>query len=549
MDGAVTARPATHSPAPAPRWDWDAAARRAGASADGHFNAAAMALPGDPAVIWRRADGRVSSYTGEQLRRRAMELAAVLAGMGVRRGDRVAGLLGRRPASFVAALAVWHLGAVYVPMFSGFGGDGLRARLADCQPAAAITDTASRAGLDAVSAVLPGLRIVVVDGPGQAGDTDMLAAIERGVSLTDPARTGLHETSTIMYTSGTTGRPKGCQIPHHAVLTLAPYVRDFLALAAGDVLFSGADAGWSFGLFTTGFAPMMAGISRVIYEGPFDPAGWWDTVATLSAGHLAAAPTAFRQLAAAGPDLLPAQFTAGSSAGEPLDAATIDWFRNHAGVVVHDSYGLSELGMVIGNLRAGGPDEVEPGCMGTAVPGFEVALTGPDGEFLAGEAAGRIAVRDNGFLLSSGYWGREQEWDARFAGEWFITEDIARRDEAGRYWFVGRADDVIVSSGYNVGPAEVETALLRHHLVTDAACVGEPDPVRGTVVAAHVVLAGDAPPDLLSELRKCVGAGVGWYAAPRRLHVHDDLPRTDSGKIQRHLLRAAAATAPQEGER
>jgi acetyl-CoA synthetase len=507
------------------------------------FNAATMALPGQPAVIWRRADGSTASYSGDQLRRRGAQIAAVLARMGVRRGDRVAGLIGRRPASFAAALGSWHLGAVYVPMFSGFGGDGLAARLADCGPAAAITDTASRPGLDAVAGALPELRILVVDGPGESGDTDMRAVIERGVDLAAPAVTGLHETSTIMYTSGTTGRPKGCQIPHHAVLTLAPYVRDFLALGRGDVLFSGADAGWSFGLFTTGFAPMTAGIARVIYEGPFDPAGWWDTVASVPAGHLAAAPTAFRQLAAAGPELVAAPFTAGSSAGEPLDAATIDWFADHAGVVLHDSYGLSELGMVIGNLRVPGAPAVAPGGMGTALPGFEVALTGPDGEPVSGEGAGRIAVRDNGFLLSSGYWGRAAEWDARFAGDWFITEDIARRDADGRYWFTGRADDVIVSSGYNVGPAEVETALLRHDLVADAACVGEPDPVRGTVVAAHIVLAGPAPADLLAELRQCVGAGVGWYAAPRRVHVHDSLPRTDSGKIQRHLLRQVAAAA------
>ncbi|HEY1914866.1 MAG TPA: AMP-binding protein [Streptosporangiaceae bacterium] len=536
-EGTMTPGTMTPGTSQEPRWDWDAAARSAGATQDGTFNAATMPLPGQPAVIWRRADGSSAAYSGDQLRRRGAEIAAVLTQLGVRRGDRVAGLIGRRPASFAAALGAWHLGAVYVPMFSGFGGDGLKARLADCGPAAAITDTASRPGLDAVADILPDLRILVVDGAGEDGDTDMRAAIERGVDLAGPAATGLHDTSTIMYTSGTTGRPKGCQIPHHAVLTLAPYVRDFLALNPGDVLFSGADAGWSFGLFTTGFAPMAKGIARVIYEGPFDPAGWWDTVSRLSAGHLAAAPTAFRQLAAAGPGLLPAQFTAGSSAGEPLDAATIDWFRDRAGVVVHDSYGLSELGMVIGNLRTPGAPAVEPGCMGTALPGFDVALIGPDGEPVSGEGAGRIAVKDNSFLLSSGYWGRTDEWNARFAGEWFITEDIARRDEHGRYWFVGRADDVIVSSGYNVGPAEVETALLRHGLVSDAACVGEPDPVRGTVVAAHVVLAGPAPDDLLAELRQCVGAGVGWYAAPRRLHVHDSLPRTDSGKIQRHLLR------------
>jgi acetyl-CoA synthetase len=524
-------------------WSWDEAARRAGVSGAGAFNAATIVLPAGKAVIWCREDGRTQSYSGAQLRRRAREIAAVLAALGVRRGDRVAGLLGRRPASFVAALATWYLGALYVPLFSGLRGEGLTSRLGDCGPVAAITDATNRPSLEAVSGILPDLKILLVDGPGDAGDASLATELARQPAVPAPAETGLHDTSTIMYTSGTTGRPKGCQIPHHAVLTLQPYVRYFLALGRDDTLFSGADAGWSFGLFTTGLAPMMAGVTRVIYEGPFSPEGWWRVVREVPAPHLAAAPTAFRQLAAAGPGLIPAEFAAGSSAGEPLDAATIDWFAEQAGVTLRDSYGLSELGMVTASLRTPGALPPLPGSMGSALPGFDVGLSGPDGDLIAGEGTGRVVVRDNGFLLSAGYWGRRPEWEARFAGDWFVTEDIARRDEQGRYWYVSRADDVIVSSGYNIGPAEVETALLSHPLVTDAACVGEPDPVRGTVVAAHVVLAGEPAPDLLRELRERVGAGVGWYAAPRRLHVHQQLPRTESGKTQRHLLRAAGAAS------
>jgi len=521
-------------------WSWDEEARRAGVSRQGVFNAGTMALPAARSVIWCRADGRNQAYSGVQLQQRAQEIAAALAALGVRRGDRVAGLLGRRPASFAAALATWYLGALYVPLFSGLQGQGLTARLGDCGPAAAITDAVSRPGLEAVSGVLPDLKILLVDGPGDAGDADLASVVARHPALPPPAETGLHDTSTIMYTSGTSGRPKGCQIPHHAVLTLQPYVRCFLALGRDDILFSGADAGWSFGLFTTGLAPMTAGVTRVIYEGPFGAEGWWRSVREIPAPHVAAAPTAFRQLAAAGRDFIPAQFTNGSSAGEPLDAATIGWFTEHTGVTLRDSYGLSELGMVTGNLRVPGAPPVAPGSMGSALPGFDVGLHDPHGNPITGEGTGHLVVRDNGFLLSAGYWGRSQEWAARFRNGWFVTEDIARRDEHGRFWYVSRADDVIVSSGYNISPAEVETALLTHPIVTDAACVGEPDMVRGTVVAAHVVLAKAAPPpDLLSQLRERVGTGVGWYAAPRRLHVHERLPRTESGKVQRHLLRAS----------
>ena len=212
-------------------------------------------------------------------------------------------------------------------------------------------------------------------------------------------------------------------------------------------------------------------------------------------------------------------------------------------MVVRDSYGLSESGMVTGNLRIPGAPPVAAGSMGTAIPGFELKLVGGDGAEVTGEGSGWLAVRDNGFFLSRGYWGREYHWKARFDGAWFVTEDLVRRDEACGYWYQSRSDDVIVTSGYNVGPVEVETAVLGHPLVTDAACVAEPDPVRGTVVAAHVVLSGPAPDGLLAEVRERVGTTIGWYAAPRRLYTHDQLPRTESGKVQRGRLRAQRGTS------
>ncbi|MFG3690235.1 acyl-CoA synthetase [Micromonospora sp. NPDC047740] len=524
-----------------PEWDWTAQGRALGVGADGSFNAGLLHLGADPAVIWHREDGSTHRYSGAALMRRAGEIAGVLSALGVGRGDRVAGLISRRPAVFATALAVWRLGAVYVPLFSGFGGDGLRVRLVDSGPKVVVTDPANRANLAAVQDVLPDLRTLMVGGAGEPGDALLDDMINRLNGVPAPVATGLHETSTIMYTSGTTGRPKGCLIPHRAVLSLLPYVRYCLGVGPGDVLFSGADAGWSFGLFTTGLAPMSQGVSRVVYEGPFSAEGWWSCVRAVDAGHVAAAPTAFRQLAAAGAKLVPPGFRAATSAGEPLDAATVDWFDRTVGVVVHDSYGLSELGMVTGNLRHPGAPAVAPGSMGVALPGFEVELLDPDGSPVRGPGEGRVAVRDNGYFLSAGYWGREDEWAARFADGWFLTEDLARRDEEGRYWYVGRADDVIVSAGYNVGPVEVETVLLEHPLVVDAACVGEPDPVKGQVVAAHIVLADAGttprPEDLLRELRTWVGQRVGWHAAPRRLHLHPAIPRTATGKVQRRALR------------
>lgn len=517
-------------------WDWEAEARRAGARSDGTFNAGLMELP-NRALVWQRAAGPVEVFTGEQLHRRAAEMAAVLAHLGVRRGDRVAGLMGRRPAGLCAALATWRLGAVYVPLFSGFGGEALRIRLEDSDPKVVFTDAANRQALGTIQDSFSGLSVIVVGSAGEPGDFALDAMLKHPRVTPEAVETNLHETATIMYTSGTTGRPKGCRMPHRAIITLLPYVKHCLAVSKGDLLFSGADAGWSFGLLTTGLAPMSVGVSRLMYEGPFSAEGWWSCVRDVRPTHLAAAPTAFRQLALAGEDLLPPVLPEMTSAGEPLDAPTFEWFRDATGRSVYDSYGLSELGMVIANLRDSGAPAPVPGSMGRPVPGFKVSLRDENGRPVNNGEIGRIAVKDNSFFLSAGYWGREEEWLSRFEDGWFLTEDMARQDGDGTYRYVGRSDDVIVTAGYNVGPVEVETALRSHPLVLDAACVGEADPRKGQVVAAYVVLRGGAvPDDLLKQLREWVGARMGWHAAPRHVRVLEDLPRTDSGKVQRRRL-------------
>jgi acetyl-CoA synthetase len=275
--------------------------------------------------------------------------------------------------------------------------------------------------------------------------------------------------------------------------------------------------------------------------------------------HVASAPTGFRQLAAAGVEAFggdgraPASLRAATSGGEPLNAEVIRWWQENVGVTIHDSYGLTELGMLICNLRGPGALEPAPGSMGVELPGFAIRLLDDEGNEVRGEGEGRIAVLDHDFLLSRTYWGREAEWDARVEDGWWVTEDVARRDAQGRYWYLSRADDVIVTAGYNVGPFEVETVLMEHPLVADVAVVGVPDERKGQVIEAHIVLAAGgataggatpaegatpATPELTAELKKWVGERVGWHAAPRHVTVHHELPRTESGKVKRRELRA-----------
>ena len=522
-------------------WDWEATARRLGAERDGRFNAGGVPITHPSAVVWRAENGRDDFVSGDTLQRRAGRIASVLRRGGIRPGDRVAGLMGRRPAAFAVPLALWRLGAVYVPLFSGFRRDSIGVRLEDAGVKAVVTDPANRSNLAGLEKKL---TLFLVGGRPSSGEVDLDREADEADELSSLFETKLSDPATIMYTSGTSGRPKGCVIPHRGIINLVPYVEHCLALAPDDLLFSTADTGWSFGLYTTFLSPLALGCSRLLYAGGFDAPAWWRAIGELGVTHLASAPTGFRQLAVKGTEAMgiePTMLRAATGGGETLDSNSIDWFREHVDVTIHDSYGLTELGMLVANLRGPGASAPTPGSMGFALPGFDVQLVDDEGSPVGAEEEGQVAVRDDGWFLSSTYWGRDAEWHARIRNGYWVTEDRARRDEQGRFWYVGRSDDVIVTAGYNVGPAEVEGVLLEHPAVAEAACVGEPDERKGQVITAHVVLFGEAPEGLLDELRQMVGERVGWHAAPQHMREHPALPRTESGKVKRKVLRELAS--------
>lgn len=520
------------------RWDWEAAAGRLGATRDGHFNAGGVPIAHPSAVVWRRENERDEIFSGDTIERRSRRVANALRRGGIRPGDRVAGLMGRRPGAFIVPLAIWRLGAIYVPLFSGFRRDAISVRLEDAGVSAVVTDLANRGGLAGIEA---DLTIFLTGGGASADEIDLDREADEADELMELAPTRLEDPATIMYTSGTSGRPKGCVIPHRGIINLAPYVEHCLALQPSDLLFSTADTGWSFGLYTSGLAPLALGYSRLLYEGGFDAAGWWTAMRDLGVTHVVSAPTGFRQLALRGTEAMgeaPPRFVhAATAGGESLDTDAIAWFREHLDVTLHDSYGLTELGMLVANLRGVGAVEPVPGSMGFPVPGFDARLVDDDGARVAVGEEGYVGVRDDGWLLSSTYWGREEEWDARIRNGFWVTEDRARVDEDGRFWYLGRSDDVIVTAGYNVGPAEVESVLLEHPDVAEVACVGRADERKGQIIVAHVVLVGDEPQGLLDDLRRLVGERIGWHAAPRELRTQASLPRTESGKVQRKALR------------
>jgi acetyl-CoA synthetase len=505
---------------------------------------------GRVALVWAGAHGEARTLTYFDLARSSNRLANVLRGLGIERGDRVAALMPRLPETFLVSLAVWKLGAILVPLFTGFGADAIRHRLDASGTRLVVTEARHRDGLEA--ALRDDITVVVVPGERgtglQRGDVSFWSDVERADPAFTTVETAATDTCTLMFTSGTTGPPKGCMIPHAALVGLIPFVDHVLALGREDLLWATADPGWAFGLFTTGAVPMALGFPRLVYEGDFNAPAWWRIAEQHQVTHLTGAPTAYRSLVAAGTKALADRRLAirrATSAGEPLNPEPIRWLAEHAGFEVYDSYGLTEAGMVTGNPRTV-PHRLKPGSMGFPLPGFDVALLDEDGEPVPRGEPGTIAVKRNPWFLSSGYWGMDAEWASRWRDDWFVTGDTAWEDDDGSLWFIGRADDVIVSAGMNVGPFDVESVLVSHPAVAEAAAVGTPDPRRGQAICAYVVLrSGEhASPELAGALQSLVAERVGKHAWPRDIEFVEGLPRTESGKIQRALLRRRAREAP-----
>jgi acetyl-CoA synthetase len=505
---------------------------------------------GRVALVWAGAHGELRTLTYFELARLSSRLASALRRLGIGRGERVAALMPRVPEAFVTSLAVWRLGAVLVPLFTGFGADALRHRLAASGARAIVTEARYR---DAVARGLHAdVPIIVVAGEQgrgiHRGDLSFWAEVDAGDPSLAAVETRAEEPCTLMFTSGTTGLPKGCIIPHASLVGLVPFVEHVLDLGVGDLLWATADPGWAFGLFTTGAVPMALGFPRLVYEGDFSPRAWWELAERCHVTHLTGAPTAFRSLVAAGTDVLAGRrlaVTRATSAGEPLNPEPIRWLREHAGFEVYDSYGLTEVGMVVGNPRTV-PHRLKPGAMGFPLPGWDVRLVDEGGNDVKDGETGTLIVRRHPWFLSTGYWDMDAEWARRWMDDWFVTGDVACRDEEGYLSFVGRQDDVIVSAGMNIGPFEVESALVSHASVAEAAVVAVPDGRRGQAVRAYVALRGGltGTPELAAALQMLVRERIGRHAAPREVEFVASLPRTESGKIQRALLRREAREGP-----
>ena len=499
--------------------------------------------PARTAIIEVGQDWRATPVSFGTLRDQSCRLANVLARRGVGRGDRVGILLPQGRAVLVSHLAAYRLGAVAVPLASLFGPDALAYRLGDSGASALITDAGGLAKLDGIGARPPALETVLsVDG-AQGEALDFAREIGGASPDFETAATGPDDPALMIYTSGTTGNPKGALHGHRVLPGHLPGVQMVHAFLpqAGDIAWTPADWAWAGGLLNMLLPALHFGVpvvARAVTR--FEPEEAFRLLAEQGIRNAFVPPTALRMLRSVerprerfGFDLRTV-----AAAGEALGAETLAWGREALGLTINEAYGQTECNLVLTSCAAIGISR--PGSIGRPTPGHDVAVIRPDGSVCAPEEEGEIAVRRPNPVMFLGYWNQPEATAAKFVGDWMKTGDRAVADGDAYVRFVGRDDDVITSSGYRIGPGEIEDCLLRHEAVALAAVVGKPDALRGELVKAFVVLkAGRASsPELADELKRFVRARLSAHEYPREIAFRDELPMTTTGKIVRRLLRA-----------
>jgi acetyl-CoA synthetase len=494
---------------------------------------------GRPALRWLGKRGEDRTYSFDELGELTARFAAVLRAQGVEAGDRVAGFLPRVPEMLIAMIGTWKAGAVYVPIFTGFGPDAVEYRVRHSGARVLVTHHEHRARLP--EPVPPGMTVVTVAGgdAGAPGDIDFWRAMARHSVGAGPLVRRRDEPAVLLYTSGSTGPPKGVKIAANFLMAIHPHLVHGADLRHDDVFWPTGDPGWGYGLVCY-MGALALGVPVLSHEATPTPELCVSQLRDRRVSNLATTPTLLRGVMALGPDSVAGvRLRAASSCGEPLNAEVVRFFREHWEVTVMDQYGSSEFGLPIGNF--GTVDmAVKPGSMGLPLPGSTVAVVDDEGCEVGPDVVGHVGMTPHpeGYY-SLGYWNDAEREREAYRGRWLTCGDLARRDADGYFWFEGRADDVIKSAGYRIGPFEVESAILKHEAVAEAAVVGKPDALRGHIVKAYVVLkpGRTVQTGLADEIAQVVKSHVGRHQYPREVEFLDRLPKTETGKIQRFLLR------------
>ena len=479
--------------------------------------------PGRLALRFCDRAGAVSDLTFGEVTEASARWAGLLRRSGVLPGDRMLVLVGKTPDWFSVMLAALKTGAVAIPCSEMLRAKDLDFRVRHSGAGLLVADPGSRAEIEAMA---ESPEVVYVD------------AAELGEPDRETADTAAGDNAFILYTSGTTKDPKGVVHTHRYTWAKRAQAERWLDATPDDLVWCTAGTGWAKSIWNVLLGPWSRGAATVLHEGGFDPAERFRLIGELGVTVLCQAPTEYRLMAKL--DDLSRFDVSGVrhmvSAGEPLNPEVIRAFEGAFGRTIHDGYGQTENTLLVGNFPGA---EIRPGSMGKPAPGYDVRVIDWDGNEAPVGEEGDIALRGDAPALFVGYWNAPEETAAVHRGEWYVTGDRAVRDEDGYLWFTGRADDVILSAAYRIGPFEVESALLEHPAVAESAVVGKPDPDRGQIVKAFVVLrpghdGGDA---LVRELQEHCKRVTAPYKYPREIEFVAELPKTRSGKIRRVELR------------
>lgn len=498
--------------------------------------------PNKIALFYEGINGESEEVTFLKLKEESARIANFLTSQGIKEGEIISTLLPRTPELLYVVLGAWRAGVIYQPLFTAFGPDAIEQRLETSQAKLVFTDEVNYSKLLKVK-IKPTAIVFKRDEsfsiPSNA--IDYKEVIPKQSIDFAPVLRGGEETFMLLSTSGTTGLPKGVPIPLRGLNAMKLYMDLAVDLRSDDRFWNIADPGWAYGLYYSITGPLINGNALMFYEGGFTAEDTYRLIKKYKITNLAGSPTAFRLLIGAGNKManeIKGQLRRVSSAGEALNPEVIRWFKEELGTPICDHYGQTETGMMVNNHHAL-EHKINPGSMGFPMPGFQIAILDEDGKLAPANTPGILSVdiKNSPSLWFSGYYKKETP---AIENGFYRTGDTAEMAEDGLITYVGRSDDVITSSGYRIGPFDVENSLIEHPSVLEVAVVGKPDPKRTEIVKAFVVLnkGYEASDDLKEELSLFVKDRLAAHAYPREIEFIEALPKTPSGKVQRFILRS-----------
>lgn len=497
----------------------------------------------DKAALLYSSPDREEKLTFDELSKKSNQFANVLKKHGVEKGDHIFMFLPRSPEFYAAFFGILKTGAIAGPLFEAFMEQAVRDRLEDSEASMLITTP------DLLERVpqgdLPDLKkIVLVGENNETSDKyiDYQQEMNEASTDFDIEWVDLEDGMLIHYTSGSTGKPKGVYHVHNAMIQHYITAEWVLDLREDDVYWCTADPGWVTGTSYGIFAPWLYGVTNVVRGGRFSPDNWYGTIDNYNVTVWYTAPTALRKLVSAGEEPVKKHDLSSlrhvMSVGEPLNPEVITWGLQAFDLRIHDTWWMTETGaLLIANLPS---QEIRPGSMGKPIPGVEASIVDNEGNEVPPNQMGNLAIKAPWPSMMRQIWKRPEKYESFFVNGWYVSGDSAYKDEDGYFWFQGRLDDVINTSGERVGPFEVESKLIEHPAVAEAGVIGKPDPERGEIVKAFITLneGYEDSEELLEEVRQFVKTGLSAHAAPRELEIKDAIPKTRSGKIMRRLLRS-----------